>query len=189
MCDACGYEWPPPELVQCPGCLVDVPLSSVVCPHCGFVFKEAEAVELREVPQAKPAPSGPVKAKVLSMSADPWFVSKKGNSMIALSFVVDLGTGGLPEQVRMFLDIEGQSGPWAEHKAELAWMRLADSAPPKTLDEARERLDELRKPAWAGRMSGADTDSTARLRTGRATRTADPVLRRNPRSLSGNARR
>ena len=67
----------------------------------------------------------------------------------ALSFVVDLGTGGLPEQVRMFLDVEGQSGPWAEHKAELAWMRLADSAPPKTLDEARERLDELRKPAWA----------------------------------------
>ena len=149
LCEACGYEWPPPETTQCPRCLMDVPLSSVVCPHCGFVFKEANAVELREVPQAKPAPSGPVKAKVLSMSADPWFVSKKGNSMVALSFVVDLGTGGLPEQVRMFLDVEGQSGPWAEHKAELAWMRLADSAPPKTLDEARERLGELRKPAWA----------------------------------------
>jgi hypothetical protein len=149
LCEACGYEWPPPEMIQCPGCLMDVPLSSVVCPHCGFVFKEAKAVELREVPQAKPVPSGPVKAKVLSMSADPWFVSKKGNSMVALSFVIDLGAGGLPEQVRMFLDIEGQSGPWAQNRAQTAWMRLADSAPPKTLDEARERLDELQKPAWA----------------------------------------
>ena len=128
---------------------MDVPLSSVVCPHCGFVFKEAKTVELREVPQAKPAPSGPVKARILSVSAEPDYECRSGNHMVMLSLVVDIAPGSLPEQVRMFLDVEGQSGPWAEHKAELAWMRLADSAPPRTLDEARERLNELRKPAWA----------------------------------------
>ena len=51
-------------------------------------------MELREVPQAKPAPSGPVKAKVLSMSADPWFTSKRGreNTNSILSVIAELTT-------------------------------------------------------------------------------------------------
>ena len=151
QCEACGYEWPPPEMIQCPRCLADVRLDAVVCPHCGFVFKEAKAVELREVPQAKPAPSGPVKARILSASADPDYECRSGNHMVMLSLVVDIVPGTLPEQVRMFLDIEGQSSSWAERRAQLAWMRLANSEPPRTLAEARKRIGELtaRMPAFA----------------------------------------
>jgi len=147
VCENCGYEWPEPETFECPRCRAENPLRAVACRNCGFIFNEASDVSMKQVDLWQDeTPQGPMPVEVLSSSVDADFVSRKGNAMVCIVMNCSENRGSLPFQVREFLDVEGRAGPWGQLKAQRVWMRLADTVPPATLAEAKERAGELRVP-------------------------------------------
>lgn len=146
ICAACGYEKPEPEpeMRECPWCRFLFPANRLVCPHCGQVRSQKKTVALHEVKR-----DIDLLPKMVEITTEPIvnadFVSRKGNAMIEVRLLVSDGDE-LPFQVRDYFDFDGTSGEWMRCKAHQKWMRLASTNPPRSLEEARGRIDELHFP-------------------------------------------
>lgn len=143
VCASCGYEKPEPEpeMRECPWCRFLFPANRLVCPHCGQIRSQKKAVELHEVKR-----DIDLLPKMVEITSEPIvnaeFVSRKGNAMIEVRLLVSEGED-LPFQVRDYLDIDGTAGEWSRCRAHQKWMRLASTDPPKSLEEAKARINEL----------------------------------------------
>ena len=142
VCSSCGESKYPSE--PCPYCRFLFPVNKLQCPHCGEVRRQKGSVELHEVRRNED-----LLPKMVEITSEPVvnadFISKKGNAMIEVRLLVSEGED-LPFQVRDYLDIDGTAGEWSRCRAHQKWMRLASTNPPRTLAEAKERIDELHFP-------------------------------------------
>lgn len=125
----------------CDGCGNPAPAAAPACPHCGAVFPEAERVT--HSVQASVAP-------VLS-NGPQW------HSITRVSYRHNMGKDGKPDTLRVeywsglriaameWICIEHPAG-WARSKAQAWWNARGQAPVPDTVDEALQRVAELREP-------------------------------------------
>lgn len=135
-----------------------------ICPFCGFSNSPTDIIcaqckkYIRDVASLAPdmkriESNRRVRARICSKPVPNFgFISKNShNHMIRLHLVAEpIETENtLPFNVNVFWDIEGNGSPYGRSKARLDWMKLSGSTrvPPSTIDEARERWDELEFPS------------------------------------------
>lgn len=129
-----------------PQCKEIMPRTARVCPQCGHVFTvEAVYEEAGDVVLVD-APFGSFKADVMSWNAFA-YTSKAGNRMMRLSMLCKATHSAMPLPVSVFLDFEGTASEWGQKKALRAWIDIAGTRPPETVDEAIARKSEMHPEA------------------------------------------
>lgn len=117
------------------------------CPVCGYEFpepeeKEKEAAKLVDVLTVKMRElqdDQEVRIEIERWSAAP-YVSARGNKMLRVTIQTALG------KISEYLDFEGQGSQWGQTKAQKWWLRRANMPIPETVDEAADRIDEIKLP-------------------------------------------
>lgn len=138
----------------CPNCKSPSSGRTIFCPVCGFALRwvENKRVELHEInleedlDNTKPCP-----AKILKKPVGDFdYVSKKGRRMLRITYYLGLQNKKAPLRVYDYWDIEGlaNNNPYGAQRAAKKWEAFGQAIAPQTLDEARNRWNELTFPAW-----------------------------------------
>ena len=150
-------EQPAKTQKKCPNCNAIIPINKPVCPECGYEFKtdvkpkkyNDTRMTLGEVNTVFTtlSPYGPQTASVCSSLFED-FTSKRGNRMLRLIMYCLPEGATIPKTVYDYWDLEGQGSAYGRTKARDKWRTLSvnDEPPPETIDEAMDRIDELRVP-------------------------------------------
>ena len=139
------------EGMQCPKCKCLVTSRTIICPNCKEELKEVhnERLELHEVETitTRRNPFGLREATICSSLFED-FVSRKGNRMLRLVMYCLPEGDTIPKTVYDYWDIEGQGSSYGMQKARNNWRNfsISEDDPPETVNEAMDRIDEIKLP-------------------------------------------
>ena len=142
-----GKEEPP--LKHCPECHEIVPLSARACPFCGYEFEsDASREEINEAPameEVKQTVRRSREMETLSFAMCRHTVKSELNAGKRMLRLIIFFKN--KKSVSVYLDIEGVLTMTAYQKAQALWILLTGgSEPPKTVDEACARKQEINLP-------------------------------------------
>ena len=132
-----------PALIQCVNCEALIPAASLTCPFCGAIQKVL-CNRLPEMEALKTSSSNVQKFTVEGVPLfDSGFRSRNGNHMLRLNLSGTLEDGN-KMTISEFFDFNGEASDYGQAKARKVWADLTGTLPPATLEEAVDRMDELR---------------------------------------------